>query len=323
MTARAAGAVQRRRSVRTLVLEASASTLRLTRMTATIATVAGCALMLTSLVVRAERTTVYYYTDPQGNVLAVADAAGNIIERRDYVPYGAPASGIPSDGPGYTGHVSDEGTSLVYMQQRYYDPAVGRFLSVDPVSFAQRTSQSLSRYEYANGNPYRFIDPDGRDTVAFGVAGSVSWLGGMSAQGQLTVSYQGMDPSTWRFGVLGSTGGIAASQPGIGGNFALSISDANSAEEMAADGGDASAGGSVTFGPVSVGYERSLCTECLPVTTYSFGPKLSPLPFEVHTGVAKAAGATLIGSRPGAPTVTVGPIEIVPRTPPQPDPLPR
>ena len=38
------------------------------------------------------------------------------------------------DGPGYTGHVTDAATGLVYMQQRYYDPMIGqRLLSVDPV----------------------------------------------------------------------------------------------------------------------------------------------------------------------------------------------
>ncbi len=34
---------------------------------------------------------------------------------------------------GFTGHVNDSETDLVYMQQRYYDPIAGRFLSVDPV----------------------------------------------------------------------------------------------------------------------------------------------------------------------------------------------
>ena len=41
-------------------------------------------------------------------------------------------SGAPN-GPGYTGHVNDPDTGLVYMQARYYDPGWGGFLSVDPV----------------------------------------------------------------------------------------------------------------------------------------------------------------------------------------------
>lgn len=56
---------------------------------------------------------------------------------------------------------NDPATSLIYMQQRYYDPAVGRFLSVDPVS-VRPLGGNFNRYWYANNDPYRFTDPDGR-----------------------------------------------------------------------------------------------------------------------------------------------------------------
>jgi uncharacterized protein RhaS with RHS repeats len=49
------------------------------------------------------------------------------------------------------------------MQQRYYDPAAGRFLSIDPVTTDANTGGSFNRYAYANNSPYRYIDPDGRD----------------------------------------------------------------------------------------------------------------------------------------------------------------
>src|SRR5699024_2835572 len=66
-------------------------------------------------------------------------------------------------GPGYTGHVNDPATGLVYMQQRYYDPEVGRFLSPDPVVPAPGNVFNFGRYTYANNNPIRHIDPDGRE----------------------------------------------------------------------------------------------------------------------------------------------------------------
>ncbi len=46
--------------------------------------------------------------------------------------------------------------------QRYYDPGIGRFLSVDPVTANSSTGSNFNRYWYANNNPYRFKDPDGR-----------------------------------------------------------------------------------------------------------------------------------------------------------------
>ena len=46
--------------------------------------------------------------------------------------------------------------------QRYYDPTIGRFLSVDPVTAYSNPIGAFNRYWYANNNPYRFTDPDGR-----------------------------------------------------------------------------------------------------------------------------------------------------------------
>jgi uncharacterized protein RhaS with RHS repeats len=48
------------------------------------------------------------------------------------------------------------------MQQRYYDPQIGRFLSVDPVTAYSNPVGAFNRYWYANNNPYKFTDPDGR-----------------------------------------------------------------------------------------------------------------------------------------------------------------
>lgn len=46
--------------------------------------------------------------------------------------------------------------------QRYYDPGIGLFLSVDPVTAYSKPGANFNRYWYANNNPYRFTDPDGR-----------------------------------------------------------------------------------------------------------------------------------------------------------------
>lgn len=112
----------------------------------------------------------YLHTDLQGNVVAVSDESGAIVERYTYEPYGLP-SNPALDGPGFTGHVHDADTGLVYMQQRYYDPQIGRFLSVDPVPVRDR-ADNFNRYWYANNNPYRYQDPDGRNTVAGALLGT-------------------------------------------------------------------------------------------------------------------------------------------------------
>ena len=107
--------------------------------------------------------TVYYYSsDTIHSEVVVTDANRNVVERTThYAPYGQVLNRDLRDGPGYGGHEEDPETSLVYMQQRYYDPEAGRFLSTDPVQ-ADGGGGSFNRYEYANDNPYRYTDPDGR-----------------------------------------------------------------------------------------------------------------------------------------------------------------
>lgn len=85
--------------------------------------------------------------------MAITDASGNVIERTVYEPYGSVVNRPLKDGPGYAGHVTDSGTGLVYMQQRYFDSSTGAFLSVDPISADTTTGGNFARYLYGNGNP--------------------------------------------------------------------------------------------------------------------------------------------------------------------------
>ncbi|HTV84873.1 MAG TPA: RHS repeat-associated core domain-containing protein [Dyella sp.] len=109
-------------------------------------------------------TVTYVYTDPQGTPLAEADASGNITATFDYTPYGSTALGAPPNGPGYTGHVNDPETNLVYMQARYFDPATGRFLSTDPIPYDEGGINGFNRYAYGSNNPIYNTDPTGQQS---------------------------------------------------------------------------------------------------------------------------------------------------------------
>jgi RHS repeat-associated protein len=114
----------------------------------------------------------YQDTDAQGSIIRQTDSSGNQYPYAGagpvYDAWGRQIGGLAQDGPGYTGHVMDQSTSLIYMQQRYYDPSVGRFLSMDPVDASNADGSNLDRYWYANDNPYRYTDPDGRDSCSTG-----------------------------------------------------------------------------------------------------------------------------------------------------------
>jgi RHS repeat-associated protein len=111
--------------------------------------------------VHAARTFTSVLTNAQGTVVAEMDVQGNVTYEATYRPYGQQQTGAPQAGPGYTGHVNDPDTGLVYMQARYYD-AGGHFLSVDPVGATPGNIFNINRYAYANDNPIRFVDPEGR-----------------------------------------------------------------------------------------------------------------------------------------------------------------
>ncbi len=107
-------------------------------------------------------TVKYLHTDGLGSLVLATDSSRQPIDvvRRQYEPYGAPYTlNAEENGPGYTGHVYDQATELIYMQQRYYDPLAMRFVSTDPVAPDEVT---FNRYWYANSNPLKYIDPDGR-----------------------------------------------------------------------------------------------------------------------------------------------------------------
>lgn len=124
------------------------------------------------LVATVERTSIgdtgavnYQHTDALGSPVAVTNASRTIIETSEYEPFGRVGNRAARNGVGYTGHAEDAATGLTYMQQRYYDPQLGVFLSVDPVTAYSNPIGQFHRYRYANNNPYKFTDPDGRQSV--------------------------------------------------------------------------------------------------------------------------------------------------------------
>jgi RHS repeat-associated protein len=104
----------------------------------------------------------FVHTDGLGSPVARTNAAKTVVSRTRYEPYGLTATGTVPTTIGFTGHVNDADTGLVYMQQRYYDPIAARFMSTDPVLTNANTGGAFNRYVYAVNNPYSYTDPDGR-----------------------------------------------------------------------------------------------------------------------------------------------------------------
>ena len=86
-----------------------------------------------------------------------------MLWREDFTPFGEsrqnPAANDNNEH--FTGHIADTHSGIVYMQARYDDPAIGRFLSVDPVQFADAGPGYFNRYAYVHNDPLNNTDPFG------------------------------------------------------------------------------------------------------------------------------------------------------------------
>ena len=101
----------------------------------------------------------YQHADHLGSVVARTDSGGAVIEREVYTPFGA-LNLLQNERvgeEGFTGHVRD-GSGVNYMKARYYMARSSRFLSPDPVGFAQGGPAYFNRYAYVANDPVNFVD---------------------------------------------------------------------------------------------------------------------------------------------------------------------
>ena len=96
-------------------------------------------------------TTPYWYVlDGQGNVVALTDQGGNVVDSYRYDQWGRPTSvqeSVPQQ-LRYAGYWYDGELGWYWLSVRSYDPALGRFLQPDPSEL-----EGLFSYVYANDNP--------------------------------------------------------------------------------------------------------------------------------------------------------------------------
>ncbi len=109
------------------------------------------------------------HTDHLGSTVAVTNAGGDVEELLDYHPFGeisynSTTASTPEQRK-YIGQEYDTDTELSYLEARYYDGHVGRFLSEDSefinVGFDFSNPQTMNSYSYAGNNPINVTDPSG------------------------------------------------------------------------------------------------------------------------------------------------------------------
>ena len=118
-----------------------------------------------------ENNNYYFYLrDHLGSNVMTANHQGNITQQNHYYPFGTTMSistnqGLQSYKFSDKELSMEHGLNLYDFHARTYDPATGRFLSIDPMA---EKYYNISPYAYCANNPMRYIDPTGKDIVIAG-----------------------------------------------------------------------------------------------------------------------------------------------------------
>jgi RHS repeat-associated protein len=102
----------------------------------------------------------------------LANGTGNVVQDRlgsvgKYYPWGQEKPSATTNGTEkFTGYFRDSETGLDYAQNRYHQPGMGRFLTMDQANARPGEPATWNRYAYAGGDPANNVDPSGMYTQA-------------------------------------------------------------------------------------------------------------------------------------------------------------
>jgi len=134
------------------------------------------------------RTTAYaedvwdsyiFETNALGDVVTIYNLSGTKLVSYSYDAYGVvtklsfnggSSTGAWKNSLTYRGYYYDTESSMYYLQSRYYDPAMGRFISADSYVSTGQGLLGYNMYSYCNNNPVNFCDPSGDLPLWLGVA---------------------------------------------------------------------------------------------------------------------------------------------------------
>ena len=119
----------------------------------------------------------FYFTNQMGDVLSIADANGDELVEYEYDEWGNTIDIIPTDSNSeeqlalananplrYRGYYYDNETGYYYLQSRYYDPSICRFINADVLEISGITKDTeigTNMFAYCSNDPINSDDPTG------------------------------------------------------------------------------------------------------------------------------------------------------------------
>ena len=162
-----------------------------------------------NLLAKQGQDTLYYLYNGHSDVVAIVNGEGVITNQYDYDVFGNVilSSEAYSNSSKYSGYFYDEETGYYYLQSRYYDPKIARFITEDTYKGKYSDPLSLNLYTYVQNNPIRHWDPNGHWGIDIGKiwnstkkAASDTWNSGTKAIGNTWNSGKKAIGNTWNSG---------------------------------------------------------------------------------------------------------------------------
>ena len=119
-------------------------------------------------------TVASYAYDPYGNILSATGPMAEINPLR------------------YRGYYYDAELEMYYLQSRYYDPMMGRFINADSYASTGQGIIGYNMFAYCNNNPIMFVDYTGHGPIAWLIVAALAisiGLSGCSSQPEQKVKY--------------------------------------------------------------------------------------------------------------------------------------
>ena len=121
----------------------------------------------------------FFQKNVQGDVMRIFDSCGRLVARYAYDAWGNhtvyDANGNAETAYNFIGNINpfryrgyyfDVETGLYYLNTRYYDPSICRFINADDISYIEpETINGLNLYSYCLNNPIFYVDPDGHAPI--------------------------------------------------------------------------------------------------------------------------------------------------------------